>query len=196
MITPQQFKARWEGALQSDPLNAFPESSLTDVRLPAEVRAFLIEAGLPESAAPFLGFGPPKSGSLPLVSVVWNQEPAFDRYRIIGGNGSGDPVCLDEGRDCQIVYLNHDNHFERVLMGSSVFTLAECLVELRDVIDQAGDTEMVAPERYDRLLEQFRRIDPEACEENGFWPVEIGSLKPEQPANWWPPWKFLRSRKS
>jgi SUKH-4 immunity protein len=189
VITPKQFRERWEGGAEGDRLNSFPEASLADVRLSADVRGFMFEAGLPADAAPCLYFGPPKSGSLPRVSVIWNQRSDFDRYRIIGGNGSGDPVCLDEDADGQIVYLNHDNSFQRVLMASSVFTMAECLVELRDVIDEGGDTDLVAPERYERLLERFRIIDPATCEEGGFWPVEIELLKPKEPAKWWQPWK-------
>jgi len=95
VITPQEFKQRWESA-PDDHLVVFPESSLSDVRVPSEVRAFLTQIGLPVEASPFLDFGPPKSGTLERVSVVWHQPASFDRYRIIGGNGSGDPVCLDE----------------------------------------------------------------------------------------------------
>src|SRR4051812_1865964 len=108
VITSQQFKQRWE-RVSSDRLTAFPESSLADVRLPTDARAFLAEAGLPDEAAPFLNFKPPKRGTLERVSHIYRQPPVYDRYRIIGGNGSGDPVCLDEEADGQIVYLNHDN---------------------------------------------------------------------------------------
>ena len=88
MLTAQEFKERWESILD-DRLVAFPESSLSDVPLGLDLRAFLIHAGLPAEAAPFLDFGPPKRGTLERVSAVWRQPSAFDRYRIIGGNGSG-----------------------------------------------------------------------------------------------------------
>src|SRR5437868_1944108 len=63
VITSQQFKQRWE-RVSSDRLTSFPESSLSDVRLPTDARAFLAEAGLPDEAAPFLNFKPPKRGTL------------------------------------------------------------------------------------------------------------------------------------
>jgi len=189
MITAQQFKQRWESTTD-DRLVVFPESSLADVRAPSEVRAFLVEAGLPGQAAPFLDFGPPKSGTLERASVVWHQPPAFDRYRIIGGNGSGDPVCLDEEARGQVVFLNHDNRFKRVLMASSVFALAECLVELRDVVAGAGgDTELVTREQYDALHTRFRAIDPEACAEGGYWEEETGCFQPAGEKSWWQFWK-------
>jgi len=189
MITSQQFKQRWE-RVEGDHLVAFAESSLSDVRLPDDARAFLVEAGLPEEATPFLNFEPPRGGTLKRVSTVFHQPPPLDRYRMVGGNGSGDPVCLDEEANGQVVYLNHDNRFQRVLMASSVFTLAECLLELRDVIaDAGGDTELVALERYQHLLERFRTIDPAACEPDGFWPQEIGMLQPQESKKWWQIWK-------
>ncbi|HTV40165.1 MAG TPA: SUKH-4 family immunity protein [Candidatus Sulfotelmatobacter sp.] len=183
MIAPQEFKKRWERL--GDRLIMFPEISLCDVLLPATARTFLREAGLPEDAAPGLNFGTPQSGSLPRASILWRLPTAFDRYRIIGGNGSGDSVCLDEDANAQVVYLNHDNDFDRVLMASSVCTLAECLAELRDVIARTSDTGLVAPEHYDQLLERLRIIDPAACDNDGFWPAEISSLKPQPPKKWW-----------
>ncbi len=189
MITPQEFKERWE-KIPDDRLVAFPESSLSDVPLGSDARALLIEAGLPAEAAPFLDFGPPKSGTLERVSAVWHQPSAFDRYRIIGGNGSGDPVCLDETTAGEVVYLNHDNRFKRVLMASSVFSLAECLLQLRDVVAQAGgDTEQVPQEQYSGLLARFRSIDPATSGKGGFWERELGSFQPDPV--WW---KFLTKK--
>lgn len=185
MITAQEFKQRWESA-RDDRLIAFPESAFSDVRVHADARAFLVEAGLPAEAAPFLDFGPPKSGTLEHVSTVWHQSSAFDGYRIIGGNGSGDPVCFDEATEGEVVYLNHDNNFQRVLMASSVFALAECLLELREVIAKAGgDTEQVTPEGYDVLLARFRELDPASSGKGGFWEQELGCLCPVEDKAWW-----------
>jgi hypothetical protein len=186
VITSQQFKERWM-RVEGDRLVAFSDASLSDVRLPADARTFLVETGVPEEATPLLNFEPPKSGTLQRVSSIYRLPPAFDHYRIIGGNGSGDPVCLDEENAGEVVYLNHDNRFQRVLMASSVFTLAECLVELRDMIANAGgDTELVSDERYQQLLGRFRIIDPAA---EGYWSQEIGMLQPPVSKKWWQIWK-------
>ncbi len=188
VITPQQFKQRWE-SVAGDHLVAFPMSSLSDVRVRSEVVAFLTEAGLPKDAAPFLNFEPPKTGTLERASRVWHQPSTFDRYRIVGGNGSGDPVCLDEEASGQIVYLNHDNRFQRVLMASSVFTLAECLIEFRDILAGAGHIDSVTTEQYAALLARLRDIDPASCGAGGYWEQEIGCLKPASEKRWWQSWK-------
>jgi hypothetical protein len=133
---------------------------------------------LPEKAAPFLNFAPRCSGTLERVSTAWHQPVAFDRYRVIGHNGSGDPVCIDEAEDGQVVYLNHDNRFERVLMASSVITLAECLIQVRDFIAEVGGIlDPIAPERIEPLVELLRGIDPIACADNGYWQQECRILQ-------------------
>jgi len=188
VITAQQFKERWE-RVAGDRLINFPENSLSDVRVPSNVRAFLVEAGLPVQVAPFVDFDPPKNGTLERVSTVWHQSPAFDRYRIIGGNGSGDPICFDEDFGGEVVYLNHDNRFQRVIMASSVFTLAECLVELRDFIAGAGgDADSIRRDQYDALLGRFRVIDPAPSGAGGFWEQEFKCLQPAVGRSWWQFW--------
>jgi hypothetical protein len=176
-MTPQQFKQRWERN-KSDRLVAFPDRVLADVRLTSDARAFLMEAGLPEEAAPFLNFEPPNSGTLGRVSTVWHQPPTLACYRIIGHNGSGDPVCIDESADGQVVYLNHDNNFERVLMASSVLTLAECLAEFRDFIAEVGGVlDPIAPERFKPLIERLRSIDSAVSGADGYWHQECRCLQ-------------------
>jgi len=173
MITPQQFKQSWERQ-EHDHLIVFPEHSIADVRLPADARAFLVEVGLPEEAAPFLNFKPPKSGTLQRVSFAWHQPATFDRYRMIGSNGSGDPVCLDEETDGQVVYLNHDNRFQRVLMASSVITLAASLLQVRDFAAESGGfSAMTSAESLEPLAARLRTIDPAVCGADGYWQQEI-----------------------
>jgi len=173
MLTPAQFKERWQDR-ETDRLVPFPASSLEEVRIPEDVKAFLLQAGLPEDAAPFLSFGPPKKGPLPRASeTLWHLTPDFACYRVIGSNGAGDPVCIQEASG-QIVYLNHDNYFEPILMASSVFTLAECLLAFRNGVAEAGAS--ISAAHIQQLAAQLDGIDPAACEENGFWPAACRSL--------------------
>ena len=38
----------------------------------------------------------------------------LNNYLMFGSNGCGDPVCIDLSGQGEIVYLNHDNYFERI----------------------------------------------------------------------------------
>jgi hypothetical protein len=185
MTTPQEFKQRWE-RVAGDRLVAFPATSLADVRISHDVHALLTEAGLPRDAAPFLNFEPPESGTLQRVSTVWHQSSDFDRYRIIGGTGSGDPVGIDEATSGEVVYLNHDNRFQRVVMGASIFTLTECLLRYRDlIVEVGGDTSLISAAQRETLLAGFRELDPTAI---AFWQSEIGCVEEASAKPWWRFW--------
>ena len=110
---------------------------------------------------------------------MWHQPSAFGRYRIIGGI-DGDPVCLDEETEGEIAYLDHENKFKRVLIANSFFSLAECLVELPDLIENAGgDAERVTSEQYAGLLARFRELDPASSGKRGFWDKELRPSPPD-----------------
>lgn len=54
MITPKHFFDNWDKEI--DPLVEYDKSKIGLLILPNEAKDFLIQAGLPESAAPFLNF--------------------------------------------------------------------------------------------------------------------------------------------
>jgi len=56
MLSPKDFVARWDG------LTGFPKRSVERLALAEEDKAFLVQAGLPADAAPFLAFDVPESG--------------------------------------------------------------------------------------------------------------------------------------
>ena len=124
MLTSQEFRDRWCDDDDPESLVVFSRNSLADVSIPEESILFLTTSGLPDSAAPFLNFRLPDDGVLRRVADVWQLASEYNRYWDIGSNGSGDPICIDEACDGQIVYLNHDYNFHRVLINSSIPQLA------------------------------------------------------------------------
>jgi len=112
MITPNVFRDLWRD--DDDSLVLFFPELLTDIQISDNSKIFLTSAGLPESAAPFLDFAAPVDGTLKTASRLWRLSSKYDRYWVIGSNGSGDPICIDESENGQIVYLNHDHDFRRV----------------------------------------------------------------------------------
>lgn len=182
MLTSQEFRERWcDDDDSAESLLAFPPTALADVAIPDESKTFLINAGLPESAAPFLDFRVPDHGALQTVADLWQLAPEYNRYRVVGSNGSGDPLCIDESCDGQLIYLNHDYNFERVLINSSVPQLAESLLVFRHLIREAqrqngedayldGD---IPAELQQWLLKEIIRIDPAASHASCFWPQEL-----------------------
>jgi hypothetical protein len=117
-MIPDDFKRAWEQ--DGDKLVTFPPEAVASLRIPENQRAFLIHPGLPTSAAPYLNFGGKHCIQIPSVAQQWKAGESFRRYKIIGANGFGDPLCVDEDSGGVVVYLNHDNKMKCGLINSTV----------------------------------------------------------------------------
>ena len=193
MLTPSEFARRWQAEVVArsklpDDLRLVTAPLGFDATGLAEgARRFLVEAGLPESCAPFVGFKDVGRG-LPRISDVyspgrWTAEDTgrVAHFRMIGGDGAGNPLCVDV-RDGRVVLVDHEDRFRTTqFMNSSVEHLAECLLAYH-----------TTPQTHRRAA--LHGIDPAAVEDGAFWfhetsadnqsaPVETPRAKP-----WWRFW--------
>ncbi len=160
----------------------FPREVLVELSLRDEDVCFLSTVGLPDSVAPFLGFECPVEG-LPSVAELWGLSAEFERYRVIGSNGSGDPIAIDPTSG-EVFFFNHDNRFERVFMASSVRKLAETLRcygrSVDDVRRENGEEAFLDNDIPEPIQERFRRevaaIDPSGCLPGTFWAGEMEAM--------------------
>ncbi len=160
----------------------FPDSALAGISLLQEEKDFLTTIGLPDSAAPFLSFECPK-GQLVSVSDQWKQDKKLSQYKVIGSNGSGDPIALDAIRG-DVVYINHDNNFARVFMNSSPSKLAASLKAFRqlieDTITENGEEAFldnnIPVQVQTRFRQEIESIDPAATRPESFWSEQIDQM--------------------
>lgn len=180
MLSPTDFVARW-GA---DQLVCFPAKAVDGLPLAAEDKAFLVQAGLPTDAAPFLTFGTAESAELPTVADQWGASTEFDRYRVIGSDGAGNPIALDEQSAGEVVRLDHENRLARALMNTTARQLAESLLAYRKLVQDTqaefgpdafldGKTSAAARKN---LKDELTRIDPAAVKPGSFWFGELQNL--------------------
>lgn len=101
------------------------------------------------------------------LSGVLKLSDSFARYRIIGSNGSGDMICLDDAAQGRVVYVNHDRHMEVVLMNSSVTALGMCLCIFG---------ELLRGRSIDACRQELHSIDAAANLTGCFWPSEIDAF--------------------
>lgn len=174
-MKPQEFAAAW--TVDGDELAVFDAAAVDALDVTHETKEFL-RVGLPSDAAPFLCFGPRSGARLQSASEEFELADTFSRYRIIGFNNYGDPICVDEG-DGSIIYLNHDDEFGWIYMNRSVAQLAESLVVFRDYVCQvnaaqpAQRSEVVAA-----TIAHMAEIDPSGIEE-GQWRTEVEEFAEE-----------------
>jgi hypothetical protein len=183
MINPDRFVKLWTEHGES--LVRFQQEVVDQLRIPLASKVFLVKAGLPKDAAPFMSFGPGLRGkSLVSVSEEWNLPVHFGSYRMIGSTGTGDPVCVDESANGVIICLNHDREFETVFINSSVAHLAECLLVYREfvsrVIEQNGkeaySSGNIGGELKAWVASEIRRVDEPALRKACFWENEMSVI--------------------
>jgi len=102
---------------------------------------------------------------------------------MFGSNGSGDPICIDTSQRNEIVYLNHDNYFERIFINKSVLQFAICLIKYQDffasLINPSPDDfskRKFADEEFSNLRREFIDIDRMCLADNSFWSAELEGL--------------------
>lgn len=174
-MTPEDFKRAWESG--GNTLVTFPPEVVNTLRISEGDRASLIQPGLPDSAAPYLDFGGKHHIGIPSAADFWKAGDAFHRYRIIGANGFGGPICLDEESAGAVVYLNHDNEMRRCFMNSNVVCLAYSLLAFRDVVRESrepGGSDAFLDGRIpndvvDKFITRMDEIDPPAIKSDCFW---------------------------
>ena len=184
-MTPDEFVARWCSQDEAAPLMPFAEQSVASLNVPDSVKQFLVSAGLPDSAAPYLCFGPETDGSIPNVSDQWHHPPEFARYRSIGFNSAGDPIALDEAMAGVVVCVAHDAPAEPMFVNSSVQALAACLLAYRYLVNEAirrnGEDAIIDNNVPSDLIEdlerQFKEIDAAAVVDFSFWGYVLAGLR-------------------
>lgn len=172
-MSPQEFKSRFQNAYGEIPegidielgtFREFPKKMVESLKISDEDKSILLEVGFPEQSAPFLDF---TYNLERLTELQPNVGKEYDRFRVIGHNGSGDLVCIDES-DGSICYHIHDNRMARVFINSSLHQFAESLCLIVETIESDFSKDFLA------LLSQ---IDSRACESGTFWPMESQMLR-------------------
>lgn len=171
-MQPGDFKERFIRSLPDlssdidrrfDEFILFPETEVEALQIPKEDKLILTVSGLPRDAAPFLCFGSSGGGFLRRMSE-FGLPQAFDRFRTVGFNSSGDMICIDEGSGGRVVYLNHDDNMREVYINFCMRSLAQCLCLYAELM--LGGT-------VDSCRAAIREVDPEAVESGSFWASEL-----------------------
>ena len=100
MITADAFMAEW--TIEGDELVQYPEAAIQQIPIPQQDALFLVKAGLPASAAPFLSFETTRA-TLKSVREVWDlsaeyagrrDDPVDERQRV---SDAGEPRRQEAG---------------------------------------------------------------------------------------------------
>jgi hypothetical protein len=126
---------------------------------------------LPREAAPCVTFHE-AARPLPVWEVYATPShwSAADRtrlspYRVIGQDGAGNPLCVEEGTGAVWLLDHEDNFRSRQFVNSGVGQLAECLLAY------------MGERKRERLRAEVEGIDRAALTEGSFWWHETACLE-------------------
>jgi hypothetical protein len=189
-MRPQEFIEMWGS--DGDPCIVLSQERLQKIKLKASTAEFLAVAGLPQSAAPFLSFGELNEASSPFglkLSAVFNHLGGeYERFIVLGFDGSGNPIAIDTANDDQVVWLDHEEDFRHAYMNSSIGALATFLLGYRDFVQDLlkakGEDAFLNGEYEDHELAELQQklelVDNRAFASGTFWSQELGNMKSNQ----------------
>jgi hypothetical protein len=135
---------------------------------PGNIASVMVEHDgqvLPEGAAPCLNF--PEFADQPRLWEVfgtpdqWAEsgKKRLGAYRMIGSDGEGCPICIEDGTGKVWLLSPGDNFTTRVLVNSSVPQLGECLLAYLGEKDPS------------RFREAVQAVDALAAADGTYWPM-------------------------
>jgi hypothetical protein len=182
-MTPKEYQQYWKKQPYLEFYQLDPEK-IDAEKITSETLKFLVTYGIPSDAAPMLNF------SYNLFYTTQSPDEYFgfedlslSKYLVIGHNGSGDTLCIDTAKNEEIVYLNHDNDFERIFINTNLQSLMFCVTAYAKFIDRVNTTDSsnyingrITPQQREEIKNELLSIDGRILEDGSFWAAE---LKPE-----------------
>jgi hypothetical protein len=160
---------------------AFSNAELARPGLSPETVHFLKDCGLPADCEPCLAFEKFVDKRISTVNeVLGTEEKELDNYLMLGTNGAGDPVCIDLARKNEIVYLDHDQAFERVFINASIVQFARCLMTYQDFIAAENGGRRFTDAELQKLKTLLRKTDKRSVQNGAFWTGELEYLEWER----------------
>lgn len=182
MISPQDFLVNWNKNIYG--LIHYDEKIINSFSFSKETKEFLIQAGFPETAPPFLTFeSADNGGGIRLNENHNGLETVYRKFVYFGFTGSGYPICIDE-YSSQLVYIDYDNENKVVLINSTIKKFAEALlvyVEFIKEVKAANRRRAYLEKNVSKGLVEWitgslQKIDAISLTKGCFWAEEIGSF--------------------
>ena len=184
-MSPEEFRFAWKdsGSL----LRPIDAERVRRFSLQKNTSDFLTFAGLPEYTSSHLFFADNSDdvvyGIVRLVDQYkfTTDYKEYEQYVVIGSCRDGDAIAIDRAKNDIIVELDHEDLFRAKFFNSSIETLADFLVAVRDfdtsVLEQHGEAGRRAGYftdiQFDQLRNRMLDIDKRAVVEKGFWKDEL-----------------------
>jgi hypothetical protein len=179
-MTPKEYQQYWKKQPYLEFYQLDPEK-IDAGKITSETLKFLVTYGIPSGAAPMLSFDNDLFYTTQRPDEYFGFEDlSLSNYMVIGFNGSGDTLCIDRAKNEEIVYLNHDNDFERIFINSNLQCLMFCVTAYARFIDRVNTTDSsnfingrITPQQREELKNELLSIDGRILESGSLWKYEL-----------------------
>lgn len=188
------FKEKWL-SVKGDEVSPLSLSAIEELPLKPDTKSFLAVCGLPVAASPFLTFVIDTDDVYSRIDYLPNQYDhlgkEFGEFVVIGSDGEANPIVIDTASNDMIMWLDHEDSFNKRYMNSSISKLAEFLLAYRDfnemLLKENGEDAVIDSNFSDyqlkTLKDRWMKIDAEALKEGSYWITEIETLVSNRSAN-------------
>ncbi len=139
-----------------------------------------LKNGIPENAAPFLGFYSDDNGYIELETLnkLWDLDQSeADSFIVFGFDGAGNPLCVDKTENDRIVLFDHDNDFEVIKINKNMSDFLDCLLIYRNFLksmrtkygDDAVTNDKYNIEDVEELIKKLKKVESDLMEYSDFW---------------------------
>ena len=180
MNSPQDFLDDWDQGISG--LITYEEEVMNSFSLPHETKEFLIKAGFPESAPPFLTFeSAANGGGVRLTKKNEKLGSIYNKLLYFGFTSSGYPICINE-TNSELVCIDDENKL--VFINTTVTRFAESLLVYVEFIKKVkavnGRRAYLEKNATKDLMKWISgallNIDANSLTKGAFWEEELSSF--------------------
>ncbi|WP_417392367.1 DUF6985 domain-containing protein [Gimesia sp.] len=160
-MDPKKFKKAWSGKLARP-----PRRSVQSLELHPDDQNILLKAGLPASLFPYFDFQVLKSGDfehLDQSEAGGGFGAEYHRFRIIGEDTWGMPVCIDVEQAGRVMVLSSDCS-QMLLLNSNICKLAASLLAFKELLESSRTDSAI-----NDFMNQINKIDQPAAGQDAYW---------------------------
>jgi hypothetical protein len=142
-----------------------------------------LKIGLPKQVAPYVSFnrGDELLNRIETLNRIYKIEDEFQKYVVIGADGSGNPVAINTANNDIVEWLDHEDYFAASYFNASIEAMLQFFLIYEDFLEtillENGEDAVVnsnfTDEQFLDMKNKMLFVDAKAVNERGFWKEEL-----------------------
>jgi len=179
-MTPEEYRLKC--LAKEMPIFPLDLEKLSSFSLKPQTIDFL-KIGLPKHLAPYISFktGYKPSNSIETLNRIYDIHDEFEKYVVIGADGSGNPIAINTANDDSVEWLDHEDYFAGTYFNASIEAMLQFFLIYEDFLEtirkengeDAAINSNFTDEQFMDMKNKMLFVDAKAVHEPGFWKEEL-----------------------